>query len=172
MTEFEILNASVEDEPALCDMFLEHITANTEYISHGEIQMGVGEGSFVDGRLVARPSSRARHFWMKYIHGNITSTEDSGVFKAVGPDGDILGFCVVEIQEDGADPYGMICDLLVKGGSRSKGVGSALLKTGLEWFAQKGISDIYLESGLNNHSAHEYFIHKGFVKVSEIYKLA
>jgi len=97
MAEYVITEALVEDEAMLCDMFLEHITANTEYISHGEIQMGVGEGDFVDGKLVARPSSNARHFWMKYIHGNITSPEDSGVFKAVGPDGDILGFCVVEI---------------------------------------------------------------------------
>lgn len=167
-----IMLASVEDEEALCDMFIDHITANTEYISHGEIQMGVGEGSFVDGKLVARPSQKARQFWMKYIHGNITSPEDSVVFKAAGPDGGIMGFCVAEIQEDGAEPYGMLCDLLVKDDCRSKGVGSALLKAGLEWFAQKGISDIYLESGLNNHSAHEYFIRKGFVKVSEIYKLA
>lgn len=172
MTEFEILNASVEDEEALCDMFIDHITSNTEYISHGEIQMGVGEGSFVEGKLVARPSAKARHFWMKYIHGNITSPEDARVFKAVAPDGGILGFCVVEIQEDGAEPYGMLCDLLVKCGSRSQGVGSSLMKAGLEWFERKGISDIYLESGLNNHSAHEYFIRKGFVKVSEIYKLA
>ena len=63
MNEYVIMTAVVEDEVMLCDMFLEHITANTEYISHGEIQMGVGEGDFVDGKLVARPSSNARHFW-------------------------------------------------------------------------------------------------------------
>jgi len=172
MDKYAILRASVEDEIVLCDMFLEHIEANTEYISHGEIQMGVGEGRFVDGVLVAKPSSKARHFWMKYIHGNMTSPEDACVFKAVDFCGNVLGFCVVEIQEDGAEPYGMLCDLLVKGDCRSKGVGSSLLQAGLEWFSQNGISDIYLESGLNNHSAHEYFIRKGFVKVSEIYKLA
>ena len=34
-----------------------------------------------------------------------------------------------------------------------------------------GIKDVYLESGLENHKAHEYFKSRGFVKVSEIYKL-
>ena len=44
MEGFEIIRATVEDEQTLCEMFLKHIAAHTEYISHGEIQMGVGEG--------------------------------------------------------------------------------------------------------------------------------
>ena len=108
---------------------------------------------------------------MKYIHANITSPEEACVFKAVSNEGEIIGFCVVDIQNDGAEPFGMLCDILVKGDIRSKGVGSVLLQTGLTWFKEKGIKDIYLESGLNNHAAHEYFMRRGFVKVSEIYKL-
>ena len=171
MMDFEVKIASVEDEAVLCDIFINHITANNEYISHGEIQMGVGVGEMKDGVLVARPSSRARQVWMKYIHANITSPEEACVFKAVSNEGEIIGFCVVDIQNDGAEPVGMLCDILVKGDIRSKGVGSVLLQTGLTWFKEKGIKDIYLESGLNNHAAHEYFMRRGFVKVSEIYKL-
>ena len=170
MAEFKIIRATVEDEQTLCEMFLKHITAHPEYISHGEIQMGVGEGEFEDGVLVARPSARAKEGWMRYIHGDMTA-DDAAVFKAVSTAGDIIGFTVAEIQEDGAEPFGMVCDVLVDESLRCGGVGTALLQTALGWFREMGIKDIYLESGLNNHAAHEYFMRRGFVKVSEIYKL-
>ena len=171
MAEFEIVRATVEDEQTLCEIFLNHITSHTEYISHGEIQMGVGQGHFEDGKLVAEPSPRARECWMKYIHADVTDAEEAAVFKAVMPTGEIIGFTVAEIQEDGADPFGMLCDVLVDETRRCGGVGTALLETALAWFKEKGIKDIYLESGLNNRAAHEYFMRRGFAKVSEIYKL-
>lgn len=170
MMEYQIVKAGVEDEQTLCDIFFGHIEKHNEYISHGEIQMGVGEGRIVDGRLVAVPAARGRHYWMKYIHGNITDEEGAAVYKAVTSEG-IAGFCVAEIMEDGADPFGMVCDVLVKENSRAKGMGTALLDKAIEWLRSRGISDIYLESGLENHAAHEYFMRRGFVKVSEIYKL-
>ena len=171
MKGFEVIKATVDDEQTLCDMFLAHISKHNEYISHGEIQMGVGDGHFEDGVLVTAPSAHARHFWMKYIHGNVTDEDGAVVYKAVLPDGEIVGFCVTEIQEDGAEPFGMVCDVLVKDSCRTGGVGTALLEGALEWLRSKGIKDVYLESGLHNHAAHEYFMHRGFVKVSEIYKL-
>ena len=168
--DYEILKAGVEDEGTLCDIFFEHIENHHEYISHGEIQMGVGTGHIEDGRLVAEPAPQGRRFWMKYIHGNIMDEEGAAVYKAVMHD-QTIGFCVAEIMEDGADPFGMVCDVLVRENSRAKGVGTALLDTAIAWLRDKGIKDIYLESGLDNHSAHEYFMRRGFVKVSEIYKL-
>lgn len=171
MKDYIVTRAAVEDEQTLCDMFLAHINEHTEYISHGEIQMGVGIGHFEDGVLVTSPSPDARQFWMKYIHGNMTEPDRAMVYKAVAEDGSIVGFCVVEIQEDGADPYGMVCDVLVKSGVRGGGVGTALLEKALEWLRSMGVKDVYLESGLHNHAAHEYFMRRGFIKVSEIYKL-
>lgn len=169
--EYTISRAHVEDEVTLCEMFLSHLDDHSEYISHGEIQMGVGDGHFEDGVLVTSPSQNARHFWMKYIHNNVTDADGAVVLKATSPDNEIIAFCVTEIQEDGADPYGMVCDLLVKDSCRGGGVGTALLESALQWLRSKGITDVYLESGLNNHAAHEYFRRRGFVKVSEIYKL-
>lgn len=171
MADFEVRKATVADEEALCGMFLQHISEHNEYISHGEIQMGVGEGHFEDGVLIARPAPEAKRFWMKYVHSNLTDPERASVFKAVDPEGGLLGFCVVEIQEDGAAPFGMVCDVLVDEKKRCGGVGTALLETALAWLKEMGIKDVYLESGLDNHKAHEYFKRRGFVKVSEIYKL-
>ena len=171
MEGFEIIRATVEDEQTLCEMFLKHITAHPEYISHGEIQMGVGEGEFEDGVLVARPSSRARECWMRYIHGDMTA-DDAAVFKAVTPDGEIIGFTVAEIQEDGAEPFGMVCDVLVREECRGEGVGGRLLENAVAWLQAQGVKGIYLESGKNNHAAHRFFEKRGFCHVSEIYKLA
>ena len=170
MVDFNIVRATEQDAEALCDIFVDHITAHTEYISHGEIQMGVGVGSFEDGVFVTKPSAHARRAWMRYVMADI-SADDACVFKAVSSAGEIVGFGVAEIQEDGAEPFGMVCDVLVKESCRRSGVGSALLDKALEWLKANGIVDIYLESGLNNHSAHDYFKRRGFVKVSEIYKL-
>ena len=167
----KILKAEMEDAQTLCDIFFEHIESHTEYISHGEIQMGVGEGTFVNEKLIARPAQDGRRFWMKYILGNLADTDGAAVFKAVDEQGNITGFSVAEITEDGAAPFGMLCDVLVKESCHQKGTGTALMTAAIEWFREKGVKDIYLESGLNNHAAHEYFIRRGFRKVSEIYKL-
>lgn len=170
--ECSIVKATEEDVQALADLFLGHIRKHKEYISHGEIQMGVGIGRFEDGQLAAEPAPDAERMWKKYITANISDSKGALVCKAVSTDGSIVGFAVAEIQEDGAEPFGMLCDLLVKDGSRTHGTGTALLEHALAWFRSKGISDIYLESGLNNHAAHEYFRRRGFVKVSEIFKLS
>ena len=108
---------------------------------------------------------------MRYIHGDMTA-DDAAVFKAVSTTGDIIGFTVAEIQEDGAEPFGMVCDVLVKEEYRGAGVGGTLLQTAIDWLRSKGVKDIYLESGKNNHAAHRFFENRGFCHVSEIYKLA
>ena len=52
MADFNIYKADYADASVLCDIFLGHISAHSEYISHGEIQMGVGVGHFEDGAFV------------------------------------------------------------------------------------------------------------------------
>ena len=163
--------AVLADAPALADIFLGHISAHTEYISHGEIQMGVGEGFIADGALVARPAPDAREKWMKYITLHIETPSLAQVWKAVADDGSIMGFCVADIEEDGDSPFGMVCDVLVLPAFRGHGAGEALLNTAIAWLKSRGIKDIYLESGKNNHAAHKFFEKRGFAHVSEIYKL-
>ena len=171
MAEYKLIKATLDDASLLCDAFIDHISSHKEYISHGEIQMGVGVGHFEDGAFITDLAVTARDAWMKYITGNISDAEGAAVYKAVDADGNLLGFCVTEIMEDGADPFGMICDLLVKEGSRCGGVGTALMENAIAWLHSMGVTEVYLESGLHNHAAHEYFMRRGFRKVSEIYKL-
>lgn len=168
----EIQIAQPADAEALADLFLSHIAAHTEYISHGEFQMGVGEGVIKDGELVARPSAQSRVKWLSYIRHHMSDDSLAQVWKAVGEDGGIVGFCVADIEEDGDTPFGMVCDVLVKEDYRGHGTGDALLQTAIGWLRSRGIRDIYLESGRANHAAHRFFEKRGFTHISEIYKLA
>jgi ribosomal protein S18 acetylase RimI-like enzyme len=167
----EIKHASLKDAPALADLFLGHIGAHPEYISHGELQMGVGEGTIRNGVLEAYPAQDAREKWMRYIRRQIHAKTCANVWKAMD-EGAIVGFCVADIEDDGDAPFGVVCDLLVKPDYRGHGAGGALLQTALDWLRSKNVKGIYLESGKDNHAAHRFFEKRGFAHVSEIYKLA
>lgn len=159
------------DAERLQEAFLGHINAHTEYISHGEIQMGVGVAVHTeDGKFAGQPSPNAAEMWHKYITEHLAS-DDAAVFVAENAERQLLGFSVIDIEEDGAEPFGMLCDLLVLSENRSQGIGTALMQRDFAWFREKGIKDIYLESGRENHSAHAFFEHHGFEHVSNIYKL-
>lgn len=167
----EIILAKNSDSELLADMFIAHVGANREYISHGELQMGVGVAKIgPDGDINAALAPDGRKMWMKYITEKISS-DNAVVYKAVEDTGSIVGFCVADIEEDGADPFGMVCDVFVKESAREGGIGGRLLDKAVEWLHSKGIADIYLESGKNNHSAHSFFKKRGFVNISEIFKL-
>jgi len=164
--------AQVQDAPALADIFFGHLAAHPEYISHGEMQMGVGEGVIQDGILVAQTAPDGREKWMHYILAHIEDEGFAEVWKAVSEEGEIVGFAVADIEEDGDAPFGMVCDVLVREGYRGHGTGDALLRTAIGWLRARGVNGIYLESGKNNHAAHRFFEKRGFAHISEIYKLA
>ena len=167
---FKIRKAVLADADRLQAAFMEHINAHPEYISHGEIQMGVGVATHTDeGAFAGRPAPNAAEMWHKYIAEHLVSAE-MAVFVAEDAKGHLLGFSAIDIEEDGADPFGMLCDLLVLPQNRSQGVGTALMQADFDWFNEKGIKDIYLESGRENHNAHAFFEHHGFEHVSIIYK--
>ena len=166
-----IVSASAEDASALADLFIGHITAHPEYISHGELQMGVGEGFVRDGCFITRPAPDAREKWMKCFLEMLRNDALVGIWKAVDDKGTLMGFCIAYIEENGGAPFGMVGDILVNPQCQGGGVGNALLQTAIDWLRSKGIQDIYLESGKDNHNAHRFFEKRGFVHVSEIYKL-
>ena len=166
-----IVSALAEDASALADLFIGHITAHPEYISHGEIQMGVGEGYVQDDRLITRPAPDAREKWIRSLLSQMNDDSVSHVWKAVDDNGTLMGFCAAYIVEDANVRFGMVGDILVNPQCRGGGVGNTLLQTAIDWLHSKGIQDIFLESGKDNHNAHRYFEKRGFVHVSEMYKL-
>ncbi|MDE7126480.1 MAG: hypothetical protein K2O58_01080, partial [Bacteroidales bacterium] len=78
----DIKVAQEADREVLADIFMGHITENSEYISHGELQMGVGVAEKGDnGNIVLSPSPDGRRMWLKYISGKMCS-DDAVVYKA------------------------------------------------------------------------------------------
>ena len=166
-----ITPATAADAEVLADLFIGHITAHPEYISHGEVQTGIGEVSVQDGNFIAHPTPDAKEKWMKCFLDMLRNDALVGIWKAVDDKGTLMGFCIAYIEENGGAPFGMVGDVLVNPQCRGGGVGNALLQTAIDWFRAKGIQDIFLESGKDNHNAHRFFEKRGFVHVSEIYKL-
>ena len=130
----------------MTQLFWDTLSANPSYISHGG------------------PDK-----WQRYISGKITG-KASRVYLYEEKN-ELKGFTVVEITEDGDKPFGIICDLLVEPGQRKKGIGKNLLSRSIEWLETQGISDFYLESGIQNHNAHAFFERLGFRMVSHVFRL-
>lgn len=55
--------------------------------------------------------------------------------------------------------------------SGNKGIGKALLNKGFDWLRAQGVEQFYLESRIDNHSAHKFFENQCFRMVSHIFKL-
>lgn len=168
MNEIHIKPATVSDKEALADLFYTHLSENVEYISHGEMQMGIGHLVFNGKEYVPQLDADTRHLWHTYIEEHMTA-EGMAVYKAEDSKGALLGFCVMETDSDGGAPFGVLCDILVNAEARGQGVGSRLFSAAEDWFKSRNLKDVYLESGKNNHNAHNFFIRRGFMKVSEVY---
>lgn len=168
MNEIHIKPATVSDKEALADLFYAHLSENVEYISHGEMQMGIGHLVFNGKEYVPQLDADTRHLWLIYIEEHMTA-EGMAVYKAEDSTGALLGFCVLETDSDGGAPFGVLCDILVNAEARGQGVGSRLFSAAEDWFKSRNLKDVYLESGKNNHNAHNFFIRRGFMKVSEVY---
>lgn len=168
MNEIHVKLATVSDKEALADLFYAHLSENVEYISHGEMQMGIGHLVFNGKEYVPQLDADTRHLWLTYIEEHMTA-EGMAVYKAEDSKGALLGFCVMETDSDGGAPFGVLCDILVNAEARGQGVGSRLFSAAEDWFKSRNLKDVYLESGKNNHNAHNFFIRRGFMKVSEVY---
>lgn len=149
----------------LSDIFWDNILDNPIYISHGEIQMGVATD-------VGVPADNGKEKWKQYIVEKINNySQLPATVLVYKKNGVINAFCILEISKDGAEPFGVICDMLVKKEMRGKGFGKQMLANAMEWFDKMGVKDIYLESGVDNHSAHDFFNNYGFSQVSHIFRL-
>ena len=80
-----------------------------------------------------------------------------------------------EISFSGKDwydnPGGFVFSVFEGNYDAKTGTINTLLNTAIDWLRSKGIQEIYRESGKDNHNAHRFFEKRGFIHVSEMYKL-
>lgn len=153
---------TTEDRQALCEFFSSLIETHKAYISHGELQMGIATDR---GQLAKDYKTK----WLQYLDRQSANPENTILLYE--ENSKIIGFTLFGITNDGAQPYGVIFDLGVAPACRGKHIGQQLLTKALDCFKALGIQNCYLESGIDNHSAHGFFRKNGFSAVSEIFRL-
>ncbi len=156
-----IRQAKEDDKEQIVKLFSENIVSQKSYISHGEIQMGIA----LDVGIL---SENHTILWRAYLDAQMKDFANTIVVYE--KNNTIEGFIIGEISKDRNEFFGVICDVVVSNDLRHKGIGALLLNSLIKIFRSKGICEYYLESGINNHEAHEFFENKGFSKVSVIYR--
>jgi len=150
------------DRERLCDFFFAIIENHKEYISHGELQMGVASDIgclAIDGRRK----------WLEYLDRQ--AAESCNTILIEEENACIKGFILFGVTEDGGENFGMVFDLCVAPDERGKHMGKRLLQCAFDSFRKQGVKNCYLESGINNHGAHLFFEKQGFHQVSAIFRL-
>ena len=146
----------------VADFFLEH--AEPSYISHSELQFG----------RAASPD-----LWADGLHGLIreqavraasppaTPGPPAGLRLALAREGEVLaGMAFISFALDAPAPFATLEDLLVGPGSRSRGVGRAIVDWATQTCRDLGARRLFLESGAANHRAHSFFEGRGFTRTS------
>lgn len=148
----------------LVDFFITHKTDS--YISHGEI---------MSGRAVDA------HHWNPDLEVILTEqlltdfnsdgSSKLNILIAEDENKEIVGMMVFNIINSPFKKYAILEDMLLDQSVRGQSLGSKLLEKAIEESKSWNIGFILLESGVNNHGAHQFFNRYGFKKVSESYIL-
>ncbi|RXM51206.1 MULTISPECIES: GNAT family N-acetyltransferase [unclassified Chryseobacterium] len=148
----------------LVDFFITHKTDS--YISHGEM---------MSGRAVDT------HHWNPDLEVILTEqlltdfnsdgSSKLNILIAEDENKEIVGMMVFNIINSPFKKYAILEDMLLDQSVRGQSLGSKLLEKAIEESKSWNISFILLESGVNNHGAHQFFNRYGFKKVSESYIL-
>ena len=157
-----VRNFKTEDSEILVEMFCRNLETFKDYISHGEIQMGLSS----DG---VNLSSDYKEKWRRYLSRH--NDDPKSHIYVFENENVIEGFIIFGIENDYDKEYGVIYDILVSDSRKGAGIGNQLFKYAIDIYKSLNITDCYLESGINNHGAHAFFEKKGFKHISNIYRL-
>jgi GNAT superfamily N-acetyltransferase len=142
--------------PALAEFFAANV--GPEYISHGEIQTGRADkpGSWRPGLSGFIADELGRR-----LQEQITPAGDFGVVTARAG-GELVGLALMSFHVDNSPAYGVIEDLVVGSRQRDRGIGRQILQWIEEDARRRGVSQLFLESGVANRRAHAFFEREGY----------
>jgi GNAT superfamily N-acetyltransferase len=143
----------------LADFFVANV--GQEYISHSEMQ---GPRALSPTEWAPELPALLRHEIEPRLHDTATRAPapTSRPVAVAEWNGAIVGLALVTFAGGAPIPFAVIEDLVVGASYRSRGVGKAVM----DWIAAealaRGIARLFLESGKDNHRAHEFFEREGF----------
>jgi GNAT superfamily N-acetyltransferase len=146
----------------LADFFARNV--GPDYISHAELQ-GERALSPTEWRPDLREVLRAE-IAPRLAGGS--PGPDSQAIAVAEQGGVLLALAYVTFAASAPVPFAIGEDLIVSPGARSHGVGKAML----DWLADearaRGIRRLFLESGITNKRAHDFFEREGFRPTSVV----
>lgn len=148
----------------LVDFFITHKTDS--YISHGEMMSGraIDTHHWNPDLDVILTEQLLKDF-------NSDGNSKLNILIAENENAEIVGMMVFNVINSPFKKYAILEDMLLDQSVRGQSLGSKLLEKAIEESKKWNISFILLESGVNNHGAHQFFNRYGFKKVSESYIL-
>lgn len=146
-------------------LFTENISES--YISHSELQsyraLAPDQWNPSLGRLIEDD-----------IRGRLNNPVDAKPGEATQiavlahASGRLAGVFLVTFARDCAVPHAVLEDMVVAPTARSQGIGSKFIRWIENECQSRSIFRLFLESGNNNHSAHELFERRGFKQISVV----
>jgi GNAT superfamily N-acetyltransferase len=149
----------------LARIFAQNIT--TSYISHSELQ---GFRAISPGRWSDDIAQQLEADVVSRVSNPLDAPDDGQTTLAVALIVDAIetGVFLVTFARNSARPFAVLEDMVVLPAARSHGYGSQFLKWIDKECAARGISRMFLESGIENDHAHHFFEREGFQKVSVV----
>lgn len=148
----------------LVDFFITHKTDS--YISHGEMMSGRALDTYH-----WNPDLNVILTEQLLTDFNSDGSSKLNILIAENENSEIVGMMVFNVISSPFKKYAILEDMLLDQSVRGQSLGSKLLEKAIEESKNWNISFILLESGVNNHGAHQFFNRYGFKKVSESYIL-
>ncbi|WP_414440891.1 GNAT family N-acetyltransferase [Burkholderia sp. 22PA0106] len=153
---------NVNEADELAVFFTENTDAS--YISHSELQFGLAESP------KCWNPDRPRLIRSEITESITAETAENGppptlIFAARNGLELVAMGCVAMHTQGPGVPYAVLEDIVISRSMRHVGIG----RTVLDWLVQEareaGCHRIFLESGAQNHKAHEFFEKQGFTRV-------
>jgi N-acetylglutamate synthase-like GNAT family acetyltransferase len=140
--------------------FVENV--DPSYISHGELQQGRALSPDAWSPDIERLVSQE---YERVIKG---TGKDAQEYIILAKEGNLLvGYAFVEAHVE--DGFGVIPDMITRRDKRGSGIGGKLLDWVDNDLKARGIKRVFLESGLANEKAHEFFEKHQYRVVSKVF---
>jgi ribosomal protein S18 acetylase RimI-like enzyme len=149
-----------DDVEAVVEIFDRVVSGHMQYISHGELQLGVAAS-------LHELHTDKKAIWRQDVQEYVMSSPNA-LFVAVS-DNTIIGFVIAYVRTNASTTFGTVDDLCVLPEYRHQGVGQRLFETVIEQLKADGAQRVFFESGLQNTEMHTWSKGFGFEPVSMVF---
>ena len=144
----------------LTEFFITNLTL--EYISHSELQSERASSDGTWAPNLKQTIVREIRGRVRKTKGNVPTSLESAPIMVARTGERLLGLAMVSFFPRANFPHAIVEDLVVAKGERGRGIGKKMLQWILDEAIRVGCAQAFLESGVGNSAAHEFFEREGF----------